>query len=140
MDVMATHQLKVREGLTVWRRSDGTVVKQAPRLFEVERREAGLHRLVLEDLGDGELPHDPGLFMANAHILLMTLDDHQIWHGDLTIKNIIVRGNMPYAIDFGEAKWYHETDRQPKRPESDSHHLWQAVEAILEPIFKGGNP
>ncbi len=148
-------QLKFRRGLTVWRRGDGTVFKLAwtpveiaflrrestflktldgcgytPHLIDARDVEGGLHRLLLEDLGDGEPVVEPWVLMRGASLLQAALHDRQIHHGDLTIRNIIVRGDVPYAIDFGEAKWYWE-DQPPKRDGPDSIHLWPAIAAIL---------
>ncbi len=156
MKVAISHtELKVREGLSVWRRGDGTVVKQAsteieqsrlrrerlfleelhgtmvaPEVISGERDESGHFRLTIQDLGDSEPVTEPWLFARNACYVLWHLHDRQIKHGDLTESNIIVRDNRPMVFDWGESRhiWEHLTD---KRPEPDSEHLWKAVLGIL---------
>lgn len=139
-------ELSRRRDLTVTR-IDGTVVKTAltPE-GEVEIRtelrcltalagtgfapaciSSGPRHIVMEDVGDGESVTDETLFFENCVRLLLTFRHLNICHGDLTSRNIIVRGNRPIALDFGEAVPF---DGTPKRAGSDAYWLWSAAAAI----------
>ena len=86
-------------------------------------------RLTMEYLGESQPVTDKKEFRHQCRLLLMALKSRGVIHGDLTRKNIIVRDNKPYAIDFQQSRL--ETEPGPdKRPEGDSFHLWQAADEL----------
>lgn len=93
----------------------------APKLIE-----ARSDYVLQEDLGDSEDVSNGIEFWLNSIRLLLALRDNQIRHGDLTSPNIIIRDNVPMAIDFAQSSLFSESSKE-KRPEADSYHLWQFV-------------
>ncbi len=92
------------------------------------------HGIELTDLGDTEPVTNTDELLTHAIHLLNWLRRSRIYHGDLTAPNIIIRGNKPYAIDFGESiDLDAPPTRQPKRPEPDWFHLLQAVQHHGDP-------
>ena len=92
------------------------------------------HGIELTDLGDTEEVTNTDELLTHAIHLLAWLTQFRIHHGDLTAPNIIIRGNKPYAIDFGESiDLDAPPTRQSKRPEPDWFHLLQAMEAHGDP-------
>lgn len=82
-----------------------------------------------EDLGDGEPVQDGTRFRQGAAQLLCTLWSHGIRHGDLTGRNIIVRGDRPIAIDFLQSR-FRNAPGPDKRQLSDSYWLWSFVASV----------
>ena len=83
-------------------------------------------RLVLGNLGDSEPVTDEVIFRRACALLLRALHEKRIRHGDLTQKNIIVKGNIPIVIDWNQSK-YDWMSGPDKRPEGDAFHLWRAA-------------
>ena len=96
-----------------------------------EAIEIGDGYLILSDMGTTEPVTDMHQAIYNAEILLEDLARAQIHHGDLTSRNVIIRDNVPYAIDFFESRYMQEigTGAKPKRPEPDRYHLMRALGA-----------
>jgi len=128
--------LKAREGFTVTRTdagivysSDDDLTPTADILSKLSKYKhfpkvlgRNPHVLVVEDVGNGEEVTDSVKFIQECARLLCELRQEGIKHGDLTIRNIIVRNNTPIAIDF------FESNKEPsKRPETDSYHLINAA-------------
>lgn len=72
----------------------------------------------MEDLGIGELVFDANAFMMWMPSLEDALANAHIRHGDITTQAIIIRQNIPYLIDFAEARLWNDP-RPNKRPGTD---------------------
>ena len=96
-----------------------------------EAIEIGDGYLILSDMGTTEPVTDMHQAIYNAELLLEDLAKAQVHHGDLTSRNVIIRNNVPYAIDFFESRYMQElgTGAKPKRPEPDRYHLMRALGA-----------
>ena len=86
----------------------------------------GKRSITLEDVGDGQPVQNETAFLRACIMLLCEFRIHGVRHGDLTAKNIIVRGDCPVALDFGESRFADE-DRPDKRPKPDAYYFWRAV-------------
>ena len=98
----------------------------APEPFKYRQQEGVL---VLEDLGETEPVTDEAIFRRHITELILALKRHRIIHGDATDRNIIVKDNKPYLIDFQQAIYEHEAG-PPKRPGDDADWLWKAAEGL----------
>lgn len=89
-------------------------------------REASKARLVTEDVGDDQPVQDEAAFLRACITLLCEFRVRGIRHGDLTAKNLIVRGDCPVAVDFGQSTFADE-DGLSKRAKPDAYYFWRAV-------------
>ena len=85
--------------------------------------------LVEEYLGPSQAITDEIVFRRNCARLLGALRHRGVVHGDLTSKNIVVRHNAPYAVDFHQSRLVDEPGPD-KRPVGDGYHLWAAAEQL----------
>lgn len=133
----------------VWRTWDGWVYKhdRAPgrttneirflKLMEgsgytaekIERMDDRTFRM--EDLGCGERVSLPADFLAHGPLVLETLRERGLRHGDLTHFNILVHGNKPYIMDFADTRMAADPC-PPKRPQSDTDLLTEALEFLAK--------
>lgn len=84
--------------------------------------------LTLEHI-ENEPVTDADAFLVHCCGLLSALRERKIEHGDLTDRNILVRGNRPYAIDFAESRFDSEA-KPSKRLGGDAPWLWRAYEGL----------
>lgn len=59
---------------------------------------------------------DPKEFADGLHRILEVLEDAEVSHRDIRVKNIIPHGNTPVLIDFG---WAHRWKDSPALPDSE---------------------
>lgn len=128
----------------VWR-EDGWVYKKQPKhLTDNEwwalqnlsqtgyvpyAEKAGIETIRMEDLGKSEPVTDAAAFMHHRDIILQTLKDYGLRHGDLTTYAIIVKDNKPMIIDWAESRTF--TDPRPdKRREGDAYWLTETMQAL----------
>ena len=86
--------------------------------------------LFMEDLGQTEWITDLDKCLEEAEVLLEGLKQAEVRHNDLQPGNIIIRDNVPYAVDFGWAQWMHD-EPYPGQP-SDRKALPQAIQLLYE--------
>lgn len=72
---------------------------------------------------------DCQLFRYLMGQVLRTLKDNSLKHGDATEKNILVRNNRPYLIDFSESRLACDP-RPEKRPEGDDFWFGKTTEKL----------
>lgn len=89
---------------------------------------AGFDVIRLEYIQVGPVT-DAAVFRAHCAGLLTALKIAGIRHGDLTEKNLLVRDNHPYLIDFSESRLASDP-RPDKRREGDEHWLQVTVERL----------
>jgi SAM-dependent methyltransferase len=94
--------------------------------FVPRLRGAESNRLILEDVVEGQPVQDEAAFLRACIGLLHAFRERGIRHGDLTAKNMIVRGDCPVALDFGESRFTDE-DSPDKRPQPDAYYFWRAI-------------
>ncbi len=94
--------------------------------FVPQLRSATQTKLIMEDIGKDEPVQDEAAFLRRCIGLLHAFRERGIRHGDLTAKNLIVRGDCPVALDFGESRFADE-DSPDKRPKPDAYHFWRAI-------------
>lgn len=83
----------------------------------------------MEDLGESEPVTDATAFMRHLAVILQTLKDYGLRHGDLTEYAIIVKGNRPMIIDWAESRTF--TDPRPdKRREGDAYWLTETMQSL----------
>ena len=87
------------------------------------------HYILMEDLGIAEGITDLDLCLNEAEHLLDGLEKSGVLHNDLQPGNIIVRNNIPYAIDFGWARWWSDP---PLKMPPDRLALLHSLKAIYE--------
>lgn len=85
--------------------------------------------IVMEDLGMTEKITDLDFCLKAAEPLLDGLLAGGVRHNDLQPGNIIIKGNVPYAVDFGWARW--ESDPPLDMP-SDRISLLHALRMLYE--------
>lgn len=88
--------------------------------------EEGPGYIVQTDLGDGEPVQLEQSFRRECVRMLYDLRRRNIRHGDLTDRNIIVRDNRPWLVDWQESHFIGETAPQ-KQPWSDSELLFRSL-------------
>ncbi len=73
--------------------------------------------ILMEDLGETEKITDLDMCLEEAESLLDSLEEAGVRHNDLQPGNIIVKKNVPFAVDFGWSQWEQETplDMPPDR-------------------------
>ena len=82
--------------------------------------------IIMEDLGESdEITSLEELYNLGA-VLLEGLRKAGVLHHDLRIGNIIVKGNQPYALDFGWARW------EKKAFQEDDSLLWLTLHQMWE--------
>jgi hypothetical protein len=64
--------------------------------------------MVMMDLGEPEPITDMEKVAKHGCLLLRDLKAAKIRHNDLIAPNIIIRDNIPYAVDFGWSRWEQE--------------------------------
>ena len=96
--------------------------------FAPERRSRWVEdkSLIMEDIGEDEPVQDEVAFLRRCIALLHAFRERGIRHGDLTAKNLIVRGDYPVALDFGQSRFMDE-DSPDKRPKPDAYYFWRAI-------------
>lgn len=83
----------------------------------------------MEDLGKSEPVTDTEEFMSHLPKVLAALQAVALRHGDLTVYAVIVKGNKPYIIDWGESRhWY--DPRPDKRREGDKFWLTKTMKSL----------
>lgn len=87
---------------------------------------ATITHLIMEDIGEDEPVGNEAAFLRRCIALLHAFRERGIRHGDLTAKNLIVRGDYPVALDFGESRFADE-DSPDKRPKPDAYYFWRAI-------------
>ena len=129
----------------VWRSEDGWIYKKQPKhltdnewwalqtLYKTGyvpyAESIDIDTIRMEDLGESEPVTDAEAFMRHRAIILQTLKDHGLRHGDLTEYAIIVKDNKPMIIDWAESRVF--TDPRPdKRREGDAFWLTQTMQAL----------
>jgi len=85
----------------------------------------------MQDLGEGQPVTNREAFMAHEYLVLAALQRAGIRHGDLTKYAVIVRGNKPYLIDFGESRMW-DDPRPDKRREGDAYWLHRTMEELCQ--------
>ena len=86
-------------------------------------------RLILEDVVEAQPVQDEAAFLRACIMLLCEFRANGVRHGDLTARNLIVRGDRPVALDFGESRFVSEGGPH-KRPKPDAYYFWQAINEI----------
>ena len=83
----------------------------------------------MEDLGESQKVTDMSCLTNHLKPILDALSLASIRHGDLTEKNIIVKENKPYIIDFSESRLW-DDPRPDKRPEGDAFWLRKTISEL----------
>jgi hypothetical protein len=94
----------------------------------------GADYIVQTDVGETQLVQDVEMFRRNCIRMLYEVRKRRVRHGDLTSSNIIVRGEVPWLVDWQEAHFIGEPAPQ-KQPTSDSALLFRGLSQ-----WKGTNP
>lgn len=128
----------------VWRR-DGHIYKKQPKFmadneiyalqvlaptgYVPKAKRVDKETIRMEDLGQSEPVTNAQEFMSHLPKVLQALEDAALRHGDLTTYAVIVKGNKPYIIDWGESRhWY--DPRPDKRREGDRHWLTKTMQSL----------
>ena len=98
-------------------------IKQIPRLISCEG-----YFIIMEDLGTSEPIVDLEKCLSGATKLLEGLEAAGVFHNDFQPGNIIIKGDVPFAIDFGWSRWM--KDGSPPNPEGDGPSLFRSLRLI----------
>ena len=82
--------------------------------------------IIMEDLGESEKITSLMELYNRGEVLLAGLRKAGVLHCDLRIQNIIIKGNQPYALDFGWARWEKEVFQE------DDALLWPTLHQMWE--------
>ena len=86
-----------------------------------------------QDIGDQEPMLDGEMFRRNCIRLLYVIRERGLRHGDLTGKNIVIRNDWPWAIDWQEG--HKIGDKAPqKQPFADTHLLMRTIEGTVSDV------
>lgn len=88
--------------------------------------EVGDDYIVQTDVGETQLVQDVEMLRRNCIRMLYAIRQRRVRHGDITSANIIVRGDVPKAIDWQEAHFIGESAPQ-KQPWTDSELLFRSL-------------
>jgi RIO-like serine/threonine protein kinase len=70
-----------------------------------------------------------GLVKMDANVFIHNLEKYGIRHGDLTDKNMLIRNNRLYVIDWSESRLACDP-RTDKRPEGDKFWMTKTLERL----------
>lgn len=73
---------------------------------------------------------EPETLQMHARLVLHSLDQIGIRHGDLTRPNMLIKDNRPYIIDWSESRLRCDP-RVDKRPEGDEYWLNKTIKALV---------
>lgn len=89
------------------------------------------YTIKMQDLGETQPVTDVDKFMSYRQPLKSALMEAQIRHGDITKAAIVVRDNVPYLIDFAEARLWHDP-RPNKRKWVDEYWIDKTFEELCD--------
>jgi RIO-like serine/threonine protein kinase len=128
----------------VWR-ENGHIYKQQPKYmtdnewyalqvlrptgYVPQAEKVDIETIRMEDLGQSEPVTNAEAFMSHLPVILQTLENVALRHGDLTQYAIIVKNNKPYIIDWGESRFWYDP-RPDKRREGDKHWLAKTMQEM----------
>lgn len=106
--------------------------QMAPSGYAPDGVQTSVDTIKMEDLGRSEEVGDRHAFMGHLPLALAALAKAGIRHGDLTEYSVIVKGDWPWLVDFGESRVACDP-RPDKRREGDRYWLARTMAKLCRP-------